>query len=318
VTDSASREEEGQDDLEPIVAHGARMSWAGLLRPGDEFPLPRRSRLGVLTAAAVGAAPKRYFGAWSGVYRRFTSNLTSPGIMVTVMPPSGRRPTVEGERGIECVVHWVDRRDALRTDAKGVCHGDGWPLALWEAFVSRIDDLPQGSVAKRLRIFAAASSTSREEEEREDPVVREWRALLRGASPPLPPARSRLGPGWVPVPATLLTGSGARTGVGSYCILSWSPQRPAGAPIFRSLSEALSSSEALRRKPDLQSQARYYLECDLAKLHGVRFGPDDLLEDEVFARTPEVLSLRERLTAAERERIADPRFGLLDRFGRDE
>jgi hypothetical protein len=294
------------------------MSWAGLLRPGDEFPPPRRSRLAVLTAAAGGAAPKRYFGGWSSVYRRFTSNLTSPRIVVTVMPPSGRRPPVEGERGIECLVHWVDRRDVLRTDAKGVCHGDGWPIALWEAFVSRIDDLPEGSVARRLWSFAAASSTSQgEEEQREEPVVREWRALLRGAPPPLPPERSRLGPGWVPVPATLLTGSDARTAIGSYCILSWSP-RPAGAAIFRSPSEALSSSEALRRKPDLQSQARYYLECDLAKLQGVRFGPDDILEDEVFARTPEVMSLRERLTAAEQERIADPRFGPLSRFGRDE
>jgi hypothetical protein len=295
------------------------MSWAGLLRPGDEFPPPRRSRLAVLTAAAGGAALKRYFGAWSTRYQRFTSNLTSPRIRVRVMPPpAGRRPTTEGERGIECLVHWVDRRDVLRTDPKGICHSDGWPLALWEAFVSQIDDLPQGSVAKRLWSFAAAASST-PQEERENPVVSEWRALLRGAPPLLfPPERSRLGVGWVPVPAILLTWSGANKAVESHCILSWSP-RPAGAPIFRSLSEALSSSEkAPRREPDLQSQARYYLECDLAKLHGVRFGPDDLLEDEVFARTPEVLSLREKLTAAERDRIADPRFGPLDRFGRDE
>jgi hypothetical protein len=273
--------------------------------------------LAVLTAAAGGAALKRYFGAWSTTYQRFTSNLTSPGIGATVMPPpAGRRPTTPGERGIECLVHWVDRGDVLRTDAKGVCHGDGWPLALWEAFVSHVDDLPQGSVARRLWGFAAASPTA-QEEEREDPVVSEWRALLRGAPPPLPPERSRLGVGWVPVPAALLTWSDAKTAIGSYCILSWSP-RPAGAPLFRSLSEALSSSEALHRKPDLRSQARYYLECDLAKLHGVRFGPDDLIEDEVFARAPEVQSLRERLTAAEQERIADPGFGPLDRFGRDE
>jgi hypothetical protein len=33
-------------DREPVVAHRARMTWAGVLRPGDEFPRSRASPRG--------------------------------------------------------------------------------------------------------------------------------------------------------------------------------------------------------------------------------------------------------------------------------
>ena len=78
------------------------------------------------------------------------------------------------------------------------------------------------------------------------------------------------------MPATLVSES--RT---SECIVSWAPR----ATFYRTLSEALSSSEASRRKPDLENQAKYYLECTLAKLHGVNFGPDDYIDDNAYALT---------------------------------
>ena len=116
------------------------------------------------------------------------------------------------------------------------------------------------------------------------------------------------GYGWLPVPAKL-TSDEEESGA---CILSWSP----GGTFYRSLSEALGSPEAARKKPDLANQARYYVECMLGRLHGVSFAnQNDLLEDRVYAKRPEVREIRTSLTRLERERIADPALGLLDRFG---
>lgn len=277
-----------QSSLEAIVAHGSRMSWAGLLRPGDEFPRARKSQLVVLTAKSEYPL-KRYFGAWSGRYHRFTVNLTSAKILVRTMvdaQPIGN--------GIQSILHWVDRNDMLRSDKGGVCYGDGWPPELWNAFTSEIDHLPPGNVAEKLRNFA--NSTLQEN----NPIVSEWRARLQGGRIVSPARESMIKQAWIPVPVTLVTVSGLTA-----CIFSWSPT----ATVFSSLGEALSSTEARQRSPDLQSQARYYLECDLARLHGVRFGPDDLIEDQRYVLTPEVLALREMFTAVERERIANPKFG---------
>jgi hypothetical protein len=77
------------------------------------------------------------------------------------------------------------------------------------------------------------------------------------------------------------------------------------------MSEAIASSEATQR-PDLVNQAKYYLECTLAKLHGVKFGKDDYIEDEAYERTTEVLEVGKSFRKLERERIA--KFGPLDRF----
>jgi len=112
--------------------------------------------------------------------------------------------------------------------------------------------------------------------------------------------------GWIPVPATLLTVEGATTG-----IVSWDPI----GHDFPSLTAALSSPEARRNPPDLVSQARYYLECTLAKLHGVRFGPCDSIEDEAFALSPEILALDDSFKRLEQVCISNPKLGLLDRFG---
>jgi hypothetical protein len=60
--------------------------------------------------------------------------------------------------------------------------------------------------------------------------------------------------------------------------------------------------------------ARYYLECTLSKLHGVRFGPDDYIEDKAHARSPEVVELRGPFERLEWRRIVDAKPGLLDRF----
>jgi hypothetical protein len=279
---------------EPIVAHGARMSWAGILRPGNSFPTALSSRLGTLTTES-GPPLRRFFGSWSARYRRFTSNLSSAKILVQTAE-NGQRL----ERGIQCVVHWVDSR-AMRSLGPGsVCAGDGWPFALWKAFTSEIDNLPPGSLAERL--FSFRDSRLQEG----NPAVAEWRATLREGRlrPSAEPLARR--DGWIPVPATLLTEAGSTA-----CIVSWD----SNGKEFHSLSGAIKSPGAQRDPPDLVSQARYYLECTLASLHGVRFGPYDAIEDNGFAHSREVLKLEDSLKRLEQERIANPKFGLLDRFG---
>jgi predicted site-specific integrase-resolvase len=96
------------------------------------------------------------------------------------------------------------------------------------------------------------------------------------------------------------------------CIFSWSP----GAIFYGSLSESLSSPEAQERKPDLERQAKYYLECILAKLHSVEFdSPSDFIEDRAYAIRPEDMELLDSFTKLGKERILDRKFGRLDRFG---
>jgi len=279
---------------EPIVAFGARMSWAGILRPGDAFPPAIFSRLGTL-AAESGPPLRRFFGSWSERYHRFTLNLSSSRVQVRTAEP-GRLP----DGGIQCIVHWVDPR-AMRSLGPGsVCAGDGWSAELWKAFTSEIDNLPPGSVAEKLRAFRDSRLQER------DPVVAEWRQTVRegtvhAAAEPL----TQQG-GWVPVPATLLTEAGSAA-----CIVSWDPK----GQEFPSLSDAIKSPRAQHRPPDLESQARYYLECTLARLHGVRFGDYDAIEDQVFAHSPDVMRLEDSMKRLERESIANPRRGLLGLFG---
>lgn len=111
---------------------------------------------------------RRYFGKWAGAYRRFTTNLTSPKIVVKTMEP--------GEclsDGITCVLHSVDRRDMLRSDKGGVCFGDGWPVKLWEAFISQHDRLPNGTVGEKLRSFSESTLLDSND------LVSEWRSRIR-------------------------------------------------------------------------------------------------------------------------------------------
>jgi hypothetical protein len=277
--------------LEPIIAHGSRMSWAGIFRPGDEFPLPRRSQLAAMTAES-GPPLRRYLGKWSRAYRRFTTNLSSAKLVVRALEP-GRRP----DDGIQCVIHWVDRRDMVRSDKGGVCLGDGWPVELWKAFVSELDNLPDGTVAEKLRSFSESNT------QEGNAMVVEWRERLKAGSV-IPPEGGRpvFGESWLPTPARLDTDDGMTD-----CIVSWAPS----ARAYRSMSEAIASSDAIQ-KPDLVSQARYYLECTLAKLHGVKFGKDDYIEDEAYERTAEVLEVGRSLRKLEWERIA--KLGPLSGF----
>jgi hypothetical protein len=281
--------------LEPIVAHGSRMSWAGILRRGDEFPSAKMSQLAVLTAES-GTPLRRYFGRWSGAYRRFTTNLTSTNFLVKTLRP-GQRP----RNGILCVVHWVDRSDMIRIGKGGVCYGDGWPVELWSAFVSELSSLPPGTVAEKLGSFADSRTQERNR------LVTEWRARLKEGRV-LPPGegerRALTGERLLPVPVKLVTPDGP-----GVCIVSWAPR----GRVYLSLSEALASPEARRRKPDPRNQAKYYLECTLARLHGVRFGKDDLIEDREYEKTSEVLGFRTAFKKLEARRIA--KLGLLDRFG---
>ncbi|MDH2900800.1 MAG: hypothetical protein PXY39_07485 [archaeon] len=43
------KQEDDATKLEPIIAHGSRMSWAGILRPGNEFAPAKKSQLAVIT-----------------------------------------------------------------------------------------------------------------------------------------------------------------------------------------------------------------------------------------------------------------------------
>lgn len=280
-------------DLEPVVAHGARMSWAGILRTGDEFCRPRRARIATL-ASAAGPPLERYFGAWSTKYRRFTSNLSTPAVVA--------RP-VEADagpsEGIQCILHWIDRADVLRLGPGGVCEGDGWPVELWRTFIANLDRLPEGTVGERLQEFLESDLAS------DVPVVMAWRSLILGPRE-FTPMESSMEQGWVPVPIPLRSASGPRA-----CLLSWSASRMR----YDSLEEALHSPEADLRHPEIHHQAAYYLECTLAKLHGVRFGPRDFIEDERFAKRPTVAGLSGTLSELELRRIADPNFGPLSRFG---
>ena len=281
-------------NLEPMVAHGSRMSWAGLLRPGDAFCPARRSRLATLTSES-GPALKRFFGAWSVRYHRFTTNLSSPRVVVRPVEP-GQQP---GE-GLQCILHWVKREDMVRTDPGGVCQGDGWPAELWKTFTSSLDSLPGRSVSEKLRSFLESDLRA------DIPIVAEWRDLLQPLSGRRKTADAYLGWGWIPVPETLELPSGT-----SACILSWSP-----SPFrFDSLRLALESADARLGRPDLPNQARYYLECMLAKLHGVTFGADDAIEDKWFEHDSSVVGLANPFAELENQRIADPGLGRLDRFG---
>ncbi len=186
-----------------MIAHGSRMSWTGILRPGDEFARARKSKLAVLKTKS-GPPLRRYFGKWASAYRRFTTNLTSPKIVVKTLE-LGEHPS----DGITCVLHWVDRRDMLRSDKGGVCFGDGWPVKLWEAFISQLDRLPNGTVGEMLRSFSESTLLDSNE------PVSEWRSRLREGRMLLEEEKSVLGESWLPAPAMLVSEIGT-----SECIVS--------------------------------------------------------------------------------------------------
>jgi hypothetical protein len=83
---------------------------------------------------------------------------------------------------------------------------------------------------------------------------------------------------------------------------------------FGSLVEALRSKEAVRLRPDLGNQAAYYLECVLARLHGVQFGPHDRIVDAAFEESPEFRRVSGPVTEVEVRRTGDREYGRLDRF----
>lgn len=280
------------EPLEPVLAHGARMSWAGLLRPGDEFAASRRSRLATVRAER-GPPLQRYYGGWSERYRRFTSNLSSPRLHLEVHEP-GAAP----RDGILAVVHWVDRATLVGNGPGSVAAGDGWPAALWDAFLSVRDGLGGESVGEGLRRFATSERLA------ELPIVAEWRRRIQDGGTTEPPSPSSIGTAWVPVPVAIDSEFGPRV-----AIASWSP-----SPLrFGSVGEALASRFAEARGADVESQARYYLECRLAALHGVRFSADDRLIDRAFEAGPAVRRLHAAMTTGEERRIGDPAYGRLDR-----
>jgi hypothetical protein len=279
--------------VEAVVAHGSRMSWAGILRPGDEFPRPVRSQLAVVSSE-TGSPLERYFGAWSEAYHRFTANLTTAKVRVRAL-----KAGEEAGGGIWCVLHWVRREDMVGSGKGSVRAGDGWPKGLWDAFVSELDGLDGGTVAQKLQGFLRSDVLE------ENEAVSGWREEVGGGSVG---RRSIFGTGWLPVPAELTTDDGDSNA----CVVSWSP----GAGFHGSLSEALGSPEGGRTEPDEVNQAKYYAECMLGGLHGVRFdSPGDHLEDAAYALRPEVRRAWSLLGRLERRRIADPALGLLDRFG---
>lgn len=282
----------GEDSLVPIVAHGARMSWTGILRPGDQFPLPRRSRLAALSAAS-GSSLRRRFGSWSERYRRFTTNLSSAQLDVRIVRPEESDPD-----GILGLVHWLEPTRFAHSGPGSVPAADGWSPRFWDSFLSILDRWPTGNVAEKLWKLLERPL------EDEPPPVTEWRSLVRRDPAP---AEGHAGGGWIPIPATLHSDRGT-----TRCLVSWDPR----ASSYGSLSEALSSDEGRRRGADPESQARYYLECRLGTLHGVRFGALDAIEDLAYARSSSVEAIQHVVEKLERERLTDPNFGSLSVFER--
>ena len=253
--------------LEPIIAHGSRMSWAGILRPGNEFAPAKKSQLAVITGDSSNSV-KRYFGNWNSSFSRFTTNLTSPNIRVEAVKP-GNRPS----DGIQCILHWIDSEYMIRSDKGSVCYGDGWPKDLWNAFIFQLGSVSEGTtIAEKLRSFLNSDLQETNE------LVSQWHRRLRAGSLVSSEKQLEIDRSWLPVPAKLVGSH-----ISTQCILSWSP----GATFYRNLSEALASREASVKRPDPMNQAKYYLECTLAKLHGVSFDfADDLLEDQKYAQSP--------------------------------
>lgn len=276
---------------EAVVAHGARMSWTGLLRSGDEFPPTRRSRRVVLSALS-GPPLERLYGSWSDRYARFTLNLSSPNVRVRTVAPD------EADRsGIQAIVHFVDRADMIRTDGRGVADSDGWPRSLWRAFLSRADSLPGDSLAEKLRTYLESALDG------DLPAVASWRAGV-GERPDARAGVDALG--WIPVPVRL---EGAAT-VG-HAVLSWS----SGGLRFPSLTAALRADAPRGSEVDEAKQATYYLECQLARLHGVEFGHHDAVTDSTFEASESYRAVAPMLLDRERRYLNDPRRGALDRFG---
>ncbi len=280
-------------ELEPVVAFGARMSWCGLLRAGDEFCSSERSQRVVLTSR-TGPPLQRNYGAWSTRYRRFTANLSSPEIVVR---PSDGDP---GGHGVEAILHWVRRADAVGSGPGTVCAGDAWPADLWRRFTEASDRLLPGGVAEQLAEYEFSTVDG------SDPFVRAWRERLHGSPRTGPAGRSSREAGWLPVPARLEVGNGP-----SRCLVSWSPT----SARFATVREALASEEGRAARPDLERQAEYHVECALGALHGVRFGAGDALGDPEYERTPIVARLLGSLRRREEDAIVDPARGRLDRRG---
>lgn len=284
---------EGDESLEPIIAHGSRMSWAGILRPGDEFTPAVKSQLAVIDPDSNDAL-KRYFGKWDSKYQRFTTNFTSSKIRVRAISP---RQEVKGD-GIQCILHWLDRKEIIRP----TFYGDGWPKELWDTFRAHLDNLPKGTVAEKLRSFLDSDLEQKNE------FVSLWRRRIKTGTLVGPDDQKGLDKYWLPVPATLILEDKTST----QCMFSWSPS----ATFYETLSEALTSSEANEKKPDHQNQAKYYAECVLAQLHGVNFdSPSDFIEDQTYSNRAEVRELLSSFGKLEKERISNKRFGKLDRFG---
>lgn len=198
------------------------------------------------------------------------------------------------------LLHWVDRRLVVGRGPGSVCRGDGWPPELWDRFASRLDELPEGSIAEKLRAYGASPLDD------EVPIVSAWRRDVEGGPPAGGSFPERPLIGWLPLAAELEMPSGP-----SACLLSWSPsgRRPG------SLGEALREGAPDRGPIDPLGQARYYLECTLARLHGVEFGAFDAMEDPEFERSPAARRLAPALGRAEGARLADPAYGRLDRRG---
>jgi hypothetical protein len=282
--------------LEAIVAFGARMSWAGLLRPGDAFPRSTRSQRAVLEATS-GEPLRRVVGGWSVRHRRFTLNLGTPRVQARAIPAGGSMPA-----GVPCLLHWVDRSAFLGIGPGTVCAGDGWPIELWQRFLSRLEVASGGSIAEQLHRYLAEPGTTDGRE------AAAWRALV-GTNAPDPRESERfLGTGWLPFAAPL-----EAAGDRSMCLLSWSPS----IERFATFHEALASPTAGRLRPDARSQATYFVEATLARLHGVHATAPDALADPEYLRDPIVQEVLATLEPEERTRINDPRFGPLDRFGPD-
>lgn len=250
--------------------------------------MPIISRRAVMIAESR-ATLVRYFGRWSEQYQRFTTNLSTSRFSVRVLGADEASLP-----GIECVVHWVDRDAMFSTGEQSVCRSDGWSIELWQRLMAILQQGGDRAIALGLQALATSPTPG------EGAIVAMWRAAIAGESGYWPD--DYLPSALLPVPRPLVLGD-----VVTACVVSCSPN----ARVFPSLSDAIGRQTTEGRRLDRENQARYYLECTLSRLHGVRFGPDDYIIDEQFEATPEVQRLTPAYTARERSLIADPSLGNL-------
>src|SRR2546425_941135 len=230
-----------QTDL--IFVYGSLMSWLGIDREGAPPLRILASRLAMLPCV------RRGFGKWSEGTHRWTMNLSGP--------PTIANFTAHG--GVQGVL-----LELPVSDLDNLRRREGWPPDLWVRLREGGSDRPvSGGLLQEL----AAINPSH------DPVIEQWRLLLRPPRSDSPMPLDPLSRGLLPVPVQVENGGS--------CLLSWSPYSTRLFGIREALSKPPSGKVI-----NTANQLEYYAECVLGSLHGV---------DVADVRDPDEWNLGSRL-----------------------